>query len=217
MVNAKPMHHHHHAVIQSISFVSLFAFGFVSSLHCVGMCGPLTAILYKGRGSKLWALSEYHLARVLSYSLLGLGLGLAGIQIHRFISNDWTAVLLASVLVLSVLPFRWPRMSLFQPSQKLFGWIHRLQRGRAILMGGFSPLLPCAPLYLALAACLAMGSAKATFLGMAGFALGTIPVHLISQLGMYKLSQSLALRYQNLMFKALSLTAAGMILWMQFG
>src|SRR5688500_17781919 len=58
-----------------------FVMGAVGSLHCIGMCGPLAMALpmgNRGTGSRLYGGVLYNLGRVLTYTWLGLVLGLAG-------------------------------------------------------------------------------------------------------------------------------------------
>ncbi|MVM38574.1 hypothetical protein GO730_15110 [Spirosoma sp. HMF3257] len=51
-----------------------FLTGLISSLHCVGMCGPLVAALPVGRlaqGQRWKAVALYHTGRIATYSILG--------------------------------------------------------------------------------------------------------------------------------------------------
>ena len=63
------------------ALVAALSLGFLSSLHCVGMCGPIALALPLNRSSKLNALGGillYNLGRSFSYAFLGGMLGLAG-------------------------------------------------------------------------------------------------------------------------------------------
>src|SRR5690554_2310492 len=58
-----------------------FALGFFSSVHCVGMCGGIMAALTmaipeEARGRRGRLILSYNLGRLLSYSLMGLLVGL---------------------------------------------------------------------------------------------------------------------------------------------
>jgi sulfite exporter TauE/SafE len=63
----------------SIAFVT----GLASSLHCIGMCGPIALALPVGRLNnieKILAKLLYNSGRILTYSLLGLFFGYFGKQ-----------------------------------------------------------------------------------------------------------------------------------------
>jgi sulfite exporter TauE/SafE len=65
-------------------FYLMLVFGFVSSLHCVQMCGPLVltysvaANTLSGRRSRLGLHLAYNAGRTMTYMLLGAAAGLAG-------------------------------------------------------------------------------------------------------------------------------------------
>ncbi|HRJ73665.1 MAG TPA: sulfite exporter TauE/SafE family protein, partial [Terrimicrobiaceae bacterium] len=45
--------------------------GLITSLHCLGMCGPISCAACLRRGADLAAAAGYHAARVASYALAG--------------------------------------------------------------------------------------------------------------------------------------------------
>ena len=52
--------------------------GFLGSLHCVGMCGPIAiSIPFSGK-NKVLGIGLYNIGRVLTYSLLGVILSIFG-------------------------------------------------------------------------------------------------------------------------------------------
>ena len=56
-------------------------FGLISSLHCIGMCGPIAMMLpvdHKNPSKKALQILIYHLGRLTSYGILGLAFGLLG-------------------------------------------------------------------------------------------------------------------------------------------
>ncbi|GAB4014361.1 sulfite exporter TauE/SafE family protein [Spirosoma migulaei] len=161
-----------------------FLTGLISSLHCVGMCGPLVAALPVGRlpqGQRWKAVGLYHTGRIATYSTLGalagtmnLGLNLMGWQ--RPLAVICGVVLLVSFLWRKGLParLRWPwlnvqittlfRHHLYQPNWADFA-------GLGILNG----LLPCGFTYLALAGTLATNTPLAGASYMLLFGAGTLP------------------------------------------
>jgi len=58
-----------------------FILGLISSLHCIGMCGPIAMMLpvdHKNPAKKTTQLLTYHLGRITAYMTLGLVFGLLG-------------------------------------------------------------------------------------------------------------------------------------------
>jgi sulfite exporter TauE/SafE len=67
------------ARVTPVEFSVVFALGLASSLHCLGMCGPI--VLSYGvalRGPRLAAHAAYNAGRVLTYLALGAVAGTAG-------------------------------------------------------------------------------------------------------------------------------------------
>ena len=80
-------------------------FGIFTSLHCVGMCGPLAcglSTLAKSEGERLAAASLYHGSRLFAYGTIGAICGAIGQQpLKWFFSSP--AVVLPWMLVLALL------------------------------------------------------------------------------------------------------------------
>jgi len=60
---------------------SAFIFGLISSLHCIGMCGPIAMMLPVDRSNpakKVIQILLYHLGRLSAYASLGLVFGILG-------------------------------------------------------------------------------------------------------------------------------------------
>src|SRR5437870_6868440 len=63
------------------SLIAGFTLGLAGSLHCVGMCGPLSLALptwHLSKTKKFFSLFIYQSGRVVTYSVLGLIFGIAG-------------------------------------------------------------------------------------------------------------------------------------------
>jgi hypothetical protein len=61
--------------------ISALVFGLISSLHCIGMCGPIAMMLpvdHKNPSKKTIQILTYHLGRLTAYATLGLLFGLIG-------------------------------------------------------------------------------------------------------------------------------------------
>jgi len=151
--------------------LSALALGLLSSLHCVGMCGPL--LLALPSRSLL-----YHAGRILTYSGLGLLFGSLGRHIYLAgWQQTFSIAIGALILVLFIahrLPVRIPRIN---PAQRL---LIRLWQSPStptfFLLGMANGLLPCGMVYLALATALTRTSATESTLFMACFGLGTLPL-----------------------------------------
>jgi sulfite exporter TauE/SafE len=181
---------------------ALFLAGLLGSLsHCVGMCGPFVLAQAGARlervpaaGMTEWhrlagaAAAPYHLGRATTYAALGaLGGGLAGGLATLPALRQLAASLLALAAAMFLLGALrqvglWPGLGVGSAAPAP-GWVGRVLgplfaapvgwRGYALGLGlGF---LPCGLLYGALAAAAATGSALAGAMGMAAFALGTVP------------------------------------------
>ena len=180
--------------------LAAFVAGMVTSVHCAAMCGPLGCALY---GAKPASSAEgrdavlcYHAARAVSYALVGalfgaIGMSAAGL-FHASISR---ALPWAMALFFVVIAFGWERKIPRLPFVNR--WIFRLNlRAAALprnqvaaLLGVVTPFLPCGPLYLAFGVALVSGSWLAGVAIMVSFALGTIPLFALAQIG--------ALRWQG--------------------
>ncbi|GAB3986576.1 sulfite exporter TauE/SafE family protein [Spirosoma daeguense] len=168
----------------SLWLATAFLTGLISSLHCVGMCGPLVAALPIGRlpATLRWrAIGLYHFGRIATYSTLGamagsitFGLNLLGWQ--RPLAVISGVILLISLVGRSVSPIRlnWPWLTqkmavLFKETRQEPRWV--AFAGLGILNG----LLPCGFTYLALAGTLATNTPVSGAAYMLLFGLGTLP------------------------------------------
>ncbi|MDT8415810.1 MAG: sulfite exporter TauE/SafE family protein [Flavobacteriaceae bacterium] len=166
-----------------------FLLGFLGSLHCLGMCGPIALMLPISRsntGLAFVQIMQYHLGRIFTYALFGIlfgffgkGLALAGLQQNLSI---WLGILFLSYLLFTyllkfktptwhaynkVLMFLQARMSQFFKSKK---------PGATFVMGVLNGFLPCGMVYMALFGSMAMASLELGMMYMMLFGLGTVPL-----------------------------------------
>lgn len=172
--------------------------GMVGSLHCVGMCGPLVLGLpfYTLPKHKAYvAMFLYNVGRAISYSFLGLLIGLVGnfasiigwLQALSVVSG--IVIVLLSFSQISFLPkFYW--LAKFQAliSKALAKAVHNNNIGSFFKIGLLNGLLPCGLVYIALLTSLALGSVTKSTLFMFFFGIGTFPLMLSLLLLNYKLS-----------------------------
>lgn len=173
-------------------FYLVLILGFVSSLHCVQMCGPvvltysIAANTATGRRSFLWLHLAYNAGRTLTYMLLGVVAGLAGGAmgwVGKLAGiEDAASIVAGSAMVLTallMLGFRWGvsrwrgfalPLRLLRPAGKLISAPSALAKfGLGTLMG----FLPCGLVYAALMRAIGAASAAGGALTMLAFGFGT--------------------------------------------
>ena len=169
-----------------------FSLGAVSSLHCVGMCGPLALALpihHLSKARQLLSLLLYQSGRVITYALLGLLFGLAGRGIYIAGFQRWFSIVMGVVVLLLVV-FYWIIKNPLQPFvfKKAFSRVQsfmmrsfhaRKTAGSFILLGMANGLLPCAMVYVAIAGALTATQVSYSILFMAMFGAGTLPAMMI--------------------------------------
>ncbi|MTG98151.1 MULTISPECIES: sulfite exporter TauE/SafE family protein [Myroides] len=164
-------------------------FGLVSSLHCIGMCGPIALMLpvsKDNQAKKVMQILTYHLGRISAYSILGLvfgvfgkGLFLAGLQQQMSIVVG--ILMIAFVLIpqskLGKLNFMMPFYKFVSKIQRSLGNQFKKQTTASLYtIGFFNGFLPCGMVYVALFGALATQSLLYGTLYMALFGVGTIPL-----------------------------------------
>ncbi|MFN5647982.1 MAG: sulfite exporter TauE/SafE family protein [Sphingobacteriales bacterium] len=169
-----------------------FILGLVSSLHCVGMCGPLAMMV---PGSKPVAGKHnlrsiglpflYNLGRASTYALFGLLFGLVGRGFAWFgwqqkISVALGIIILISVLVPGLIKHTHPiNQAVQQIMNRVRTGMSRLlfqgKPGSVYVFGLLNGLLPCGMVYMALAGAIATGDALKGAGFMFVFGLGTLP------------------------------------------
>lgn len=117
----------------SLSFTSAFIVGLLGTTHCIAMCGGIASSLSLGgqrRASSISGILSYNLGRILSYTLAGALLGIAGASIQDTSAAPLLRILAGSLLV---------AMGLYL-AQWWFG-LTKLEHAGAILWRSISPLL----------------------------------------------------------------------------
>lgn len=162
--------------------------GFVGSIHCVGMCGPL-ALMLPGKDAARWRfLAErllYNLGRTVTYTALGVVFGALGLVVALAGYQRWLSMVVGVVLLLAAF-VPWMQRYLGRLEQLTAGtlkrvvqWIQHLYRrgGSASMLaiGVLNGLLPCGLVYAAVATAVTAGTVAGSAVFMASFGLGTIP------------------------------------------
>ncbi|AYQ33644.1 sulfite exporter TauE/SafE family protein [Runella sp. SP2] len=169
-------------------FYLAFSLGLMSSLHCVGMCGPIALALpvhQRSKWGKLGGILLYNLGRATTYALLGFLLGfvgnalnLAGLQ--RSLSIGTGIIMLAAVAYSSHWLDQLGTPSFLQKSvqwlkKQLGTLLHQRSFSSLFMLGTLNGLLPCGLVYMALISSIATGGPTDGALFMATFGLGTLP------------------------------------------
>jgi sulfite exporter TauE/SafE len=161
--------------------------GAVSSLHCIGMCGPLAMSLPLGEknNSRFTGALLYNLGRMTTYAALGLVFGLVGRSFAVFGYQQKLSIALGILILISlVIPkLLNTKNGLVRLNSKMMSSLRSSMSkllfngnpGSLYAIGLLNGLLPCSMVYLALAGSIATGDAFRGALFMAVFGAGTIP------------------------------------------
>jgi uncharacterized protein len=178
-------------MIWNLEFTSALALGFIGSLHCAGMCGPIALALPLNDRSWFARISGgllYNAGRTITYALLGAIVGLAGLGLALGGMQQWVSIILGSLMILAVIV---PRLgsigkkavsvtdSLTGKLKKPFIKLFKMRTyGSLFMIGLLNGFLPCGLVYIALAGALVMSHVHQGALYMLFFGLGTIPMML---------------------------------------
>lgn len=196
-----------------------FLLGLAGSLHCAGMCGPLTlALPATGRGPVGFLVGRlaYNFGRITTYTALGVvigGLGhslaLAGIQ--RWVSIAAGLAILAGLLLTHrTSGAGFAAAAVRRLKGALATVLQRRSLGSLWMLGLLNGLLPCGLVYAAAAGAVATGSWLSGIGYMALFGTGTLPVMLGISLSGSAFPIALRLRLQQLV--PFSVAAVGVLL-----
>jgi sulfite exporter TauE/SafE len=199
-----------------------FLAGLVTSVHCVGMCGPLScswAISAQANGF-MKATSLYHGGRLLAYAVVGGIAGAVGVVPLGFFQQG-AGVLLPWLLVL-VFALVGMGLDAWLPKPKFLSTgVRRVQRAafrlrgtvRAALLGLATPLLPCGPLYVMFTLAFANGSPSRGAGFALAFGLGTLPLLWLAQTQLHGLGGRLHPVTMRRVQRGLALGAALVMAW----
>jgi sulfite exporter TauE/SafE len=160
-----------------------FLFGITSSLHCVGMCGPLSLLASNGKQSSWF----YQTGRLTGYLSIGTILSFVGQAALKTLLvkiglGFW--YFLALVIAIGIIYFLVSKINFNTPKFieniskqiTLHALSQRNQSRKAFLIGLSSVFLPCGILYLALISLVALNGPLLAFAGIVFFWLGTLPL-----------------------------------------
>lgn len=165
-----------------------FGIGFLGSLHCAGMCGPIAlAIPFNAnhQGLQLLGNMAYQFGRITTYALIGLlfgiigrGFSLAGIQ--QPVSIVIGVLMIAIIIFPKLFNTHGTPSFLSQIVNKLKGYLGAFITKKGLpalfITGILNGFLPCGLVYMALLGAIGIGSPLDSALFMAFFGLGTFPM-----------------------------------------
>jgi sulfite exporter TauE/SafE len=222
-----------------IEILSSFFIGFVGSLHCLGMCGPLVMAyslhLPSGDSSRtvpvkaVWSRGishhlAFHAGRILTYGLLGaLAATLAHLTAFNqvlgnlrggFTLGAGALMVLLGLILLKVLPFPLLSLPSIGPNSfwgKIFPRLFQAQSlSSKLALGLATGFLPCLLSWALIVKAAATGNPFTGFLVTTAFGLGTVPALFLTGLSASLLS--LRARFFGERIAAVSVILMGMIL-----
>ncbi len=186
--------------------------GFLTSFHCIGMCGPIAIALPLHGNSKFQKLIGgilYNLGRTTTYIIFGFIFGLLGQSLGALGFQRWVSITAGVLIIITVLS-----PSLFRSNFITSGIFNSLlskvkyalkklfstkSRGSLYSIGLLNGLLPCGPLYMAFIISTGTGNTVNAAFFMLMYGLGTIPLlFLITILGNF-ISMSVRNKINNLL------------------
>lgn len=166
-------------------FLAAFIMGIAGSLHCVGMCSPLSTAVAHASGSTMLNRLGYHAARITTYGILGTTTAAIGYTLPMTGFQHLLSIILGVMLVIMAvmgmtslnIPFVTPAfVRLNMGLKKIFSrYIRKKGIGTTVLLGSLNGLLPCGLTFLALSVCITLARPVYGFAYMFIFGIGTLP------------------------------------------
>jgi len=176
-----------------------FTLGLLSSLHCVGMCGPIALSLpvhQYTEWKKTAGILLYNLGRIFSYGIFGIIFGFIGQSLYFANFQQYFSIVMGSIILIFILN-NYFNFNFFAGNKFQLRFIQNLKSKLSIFLqkrkikylfviGILNGFLPCGMVYMALAASAATGSFFTSTLFMLAFGVGTAPLmYAVVYLGKY--------------------------------
>ena len=168
--------------------ITAIIIGFGTGFHCLGMCGPIAFALPVDRSNKIRGTFQnitYQFGRLITYSFLGIIFGTLGKGLSLASSQQYLSIATGVMMIVIIL---WPTNKLgsigvtsfiYKRVGKIKSKLGELLKKRdtktLFAIGLLNGALPCGPVYAALIAAIATGTALKGALFMFVFGLGTVP------------------------------------------
>ncbi len=196
-----------------------FTLGFLGSLHCAGMCGPLSLAYFSARKVGLRTSTVeaflYQGGRISAYMLLGLVMGgLGSIAVFGGMQRVLTILLGVTFLLMFVFSVHPDRLAIIVPgwrrlhhsiTVKLTRLINRSVGVPTWVFGFTNGLLPCGLVYLGVSGALSLGNIWGGMGFMLFFGLGTLPAMVAVLLGLRWITPELRRQFTRIYPLAMAL------------
>jgi len=187
--------------LSELSIFGGFLAGLASSLHCIGMCGGISASLVMtlapatDRAAQLRVALLTQLGRILAYVMAGAVLGGLSSQVYLTVDRElgfvllrWAAALTLVYIGLSVAGIAPQLAGLDRLGGRIMALAHgpagrRVQAAGPVFAGMVWGFLPCGMVYAALFYAMLSADPVSGAAIMAGFGAGTLPAVLLTALG----------------------------------
>ncbi|MFK7979794.1 MAG: sulfite exporter TauE/SafE family protein [Saprospiraceae bacterium] len=173
-------------------FWTAFTIGLFGSLHCIGMCGPIALAMPLQKKSRFSLLTNsllYNFGRAITYSFLGVFIGIIGEGIVfaglQKVLSILTGVMLLGMVFFSVnleskiISFPFFNQFYLRVKNLLGHYLRKNTKETVLAIGLLNGLLPCGLVYLAMVGALSAESILGSSLYMFSFGLGTMPLMLL--------------------------------------
>ena len=166
---------------------SAFLLGFLGSIHCLAMCGPIVFALSFSTHQLSVSAAGYQIGRLLGYGILGLLAGVVGVSFSWAGIHQGIAIVIGTVLCLygltMLLPFFKKNgnthfLSLLSLHiQQRFIQLYVKYRSKSFFTAGIlHGFLPCGLVYVALSGAILQPHPVDGMLYMVCFGIGTLPM-----------------------------------------
>jgi sulfite exporter TauE/SafE len=188
-----------------------FALGIFSSLHCVGMCGPIalaTPVIRKNFFTELLSRLLYNGGRALAYISIGCIAGSIGSIFYMGGIQQWVSIISGLLILLWVIipktnPENWKivnRLRIIHSIRNNMGRLFKNKSyGSILLIGVLNGFLPCGMVYMAVIGALTGSTLIEGGLYMLFFALGTWPLMFVLTSAWQMASQQFRLKTKKLL------------------
>ena len=166
-----------------------FTIGLTSSLHCVGMCGPIALSLgVESRNKVKFTLRNltYQFGRITTYTILGALLGIIEESFSFVGFQNYLSILIGVMMIVMVMIPKFyengathlrPINALMIKIKITLGkYLIKKDSSSLYIIGLLNGLLPCGMVYASLTAAVGLGSIYKSALFMFFFGLGTLPL-----------------------------------------
>ena len=159
----------------NITYGMLFITGFLTSIHCISMCGAINLIaIIDSKNKNFKRPILYNAGRVISYTIIG---GIAGLLGSIFKINELVSGIIIVIAALLMFLMSLNMLGIIDLRLKL-GLKVRTKSRNPFVIGLLNGLMPCGPLQAMQVYALSTGSFITGALSMFLFSLGTVPLML---------------------------------------